>query len=162
MNKLLFVALCISSLSACCFGPQYRPQKIPKPALVTAAVVVPVKKAFVVETLPNSAHGKIATSSIEETPFNGAAVRIDMPTIVNRGQNIFIGVYPPTEAKVTDIVAVIGIANYLNLNKQPDTSFTGYFRVPELFDPGQYTMSFFIRTKDNKRRVVQRLLTVQQ
>lgn len=161
MNKLLFVALLFSLSQACCFGPQYRPQKpVPVPAVVTKSVVV--TEAPVVAVLPTAAHGKVPTQTIEEAPFNGAAVRIEMPTTVNRGENMFVGVYPPTAANVDDIVAVIGIANYLNLNKQSDLSFTGYFRVPELFDPGAYTVAFFIRTKDNKRRVIQRSLFIQQ
>ena len=165
MKNLLFVVLFLSLVNACCFGPEYHPHQ-----MVTAAVVVAkaveIKPASLVTSgitvfEQNAGSGKVPSKNLEPLVFNLASVRIDMPITVNRGENLYIGVYPPTSANIEEIVAVVGIANYLNLNKQPDTSFTGYFRVPEVFDPGQYTTSFFIRTKDNKRRVIQRLLTVQ-
>jgi hypothetical protein len=159
MKKLIFMALFISLVNACCFGPGYR-AVTPTTTVATKSIeVVVTADVFIVEQMSGS--GKVPSKNLEPIAFNLAAVRIDMPATVNRGDNLYIGVYPPTSANIEEIVAVVGIANYLNLNKQPDTSFTGYFRVPEVFDPGQYTTSFFIRTKDNKRRVLQRLLTVQ-
>lgn len=158
MNKLIFVGLFVSTLSACCFGPQYRTPVIPTAAPVQA---LPPTRAVVIDNFPDFASGKVSSNNLNDKTFNAALVRIEIPATVNRGDNMFVGVFPPTEAELEEVIAVVGIANYLTLNKQPDTSFTGYFRVPELFDPGQYTMSFFFRTKDNKRRVLQRLLTIQ-
>lgn len=161
MKNFIFVAFLFFSLaSACCLGPQYRPPIVPTAQPVVNKTVQPTR-SMIIDVLPDAAHGKIPTAAVEVKPFSITAVRINMPVTVNRGDNIFIGVYPPTGADVEEVTVVIGIANYLTLNKQRDTSFTGYFRVPDLFDPGQYTVSFFFRTKDNKRRVLQRLLTVQ-
>lgn len=88
-------------------------------------------------------------------------VKVEMPAKALRGQNLNIRFFMPTGIDAAEVTAVFGIANYVTLHKEADGIFAGYFRVPEVFDPGNYVASFFIRTADGKKYLVQKSISIE-
>ena len=98
---------------------------------------------------------KMSKPAVEQLEF-----KIELPDKATLGEKIKITVYPPTIIEIESVTFLIGISNYVDLPKNDDGSFVGYFSVPESFKPGDYICSFYFRLEDGSRTRRQRNLQV--
>jgi len=103
---------------------------------------------------------KLVVAQLDKPDLEKLDFKIDLPQKAERGQNIKLIVNAPTVADIKSITALIGISNYVDLSKGRDGVFTGYFRVPDVFDLGTYVVSFYIRFSDDSRVVRQKTLRI--
>jgi hypothetical protein len=132
-----------------------------KAAAIASTGQAPQDNSSAISDIPttlNYATQLAVISSIPEPDIN--SIKIEMKNRAVRGENLKISAYMPTGVEANNVTAVIGIANYTTLNKENNGIFTGYFRVPEIFDPGTYVVSFHILLNDNDRQVIQQLLEI--
>ncbi len=86
--------------------------------------------------------------------------KIELPAKIHRAENLTLRLYAPTITEVDSVTVLIGISNYVDLQKGLNGVFTGYFRIPELFELGTYVISFYIRFPDGRRTVRQKTIEI--
>ena len=101
----------------------------------------------------------VASAAGESSP-DKVKFKIELPEKVKRGEKIKISVFPPTVVHVKAITVLIGLSNYIDLEKKRDGSFVGYFNVPDIYEYGTYVASFYIRLTSGERTIRQHTLRV--